>query len=129
VGEHVRDGRVDVGDVERDVMTRPVGVLRERRHLVGRVVLEELDVGAATTADHRDLLDHRSWVDAEQVLHERAGRVAERAEGQRRAAAEHALEPRDRLVDVGDRDPNVIHPDETQLPRPVPLRGGRPSGR
>ena len=46
--------------------------------------------------------------DAEQVMHERADRIAERPERQRRARAHDVPEPRDRLADVRNRDPDVV---------------------
>ena len=101
--------------------------------------MEQLDVGAATAADHGDLLDDRSRVDVEKVLHERARRVGERAERQRRDAAHHILEPRGGLGDVRHRDPDVVHADEAELavrlarraelPVPRPAAGATGEGR
>src|SRR5215210_4298202 len=116
LGLHVRGRGRDVLDVEGDVMTGPVRVLRKRPVLVRGVVLEELDVRAAPAAHHRDLLDHGARMDAEEVLHERAGRVGEGPEGQGRGAAHDVPEPRRRVVDVGDGEADVVHPDEAQLP-------------
>ena len=128
VRDHVLDGRVDVGDVEGDVVAGPVGVLREVGSLVRRRVVEELDVRAAPAAHHRDLVDHRLRVDVEQVLD-----AGERPERQRRNAAHHVLEPGDRLVDVGNGDADVVHPDEAELAVRVSVRararcGGRRGG-
>jgi len=101
----------------------------ERRPLVGRRVPEELDVGAPPAAHHRDLLDHGARIDVEQVLHERARRVGERTERERCNAAHHVLEPRDRCVDVRNRDPDVVHAHEAELPVGLALRSrARPGG-
>ena len=88
--------------------------------------MEQLDVGAATAADHRDPLDHRPRVDVEKVLHERARRVGERAEREGRDAAHHVLEPRDGLGDVRHGYPDVVHADEAELA--VRLSGRAGSG-
>ena len=66
---HVRNRRADVGDVKGDVVARPVRVARMRVPLARRLVLKELDVRASADPEHRDLVDHRARIDAEQVLH------------------------------------------------------------
>ena len=113
---HVRDGGVDVGDVERDVVTRPVGVARMRLALVGRLVLEQLDVRAVADAEHGDL------VDRPRADRRRAGRastcprrIGDRAERQRRRRAHHVLEPSDGLADVGHGQADVVGADEPEL--------------
>ena len=82
--------------------------------LVGRLVLEQLDVRAVTDTEHGDLVDHGPRIDVEQVVHERARWIAERPERQRRTRAHHVLEPLHRLVDVGNREPDVVHADEPE---------------
>ncbi len=122
--DHVLHRRVDVRHVEGDVVAREVGVPREVRSLVGRGVVEQLDVRALPAAHHRDLVDHRPRVDVEQVLHERARVVEERPEAQGRDAAHHVLEPVDGLPDVRDGDADVVHPDESELAVRVTGRAG-----
>ena len=112
---HVLHGIDDVGDVERDVMARPVGVLGMRGPLIGRLVLEQLDRGGVPDADRRDLRDDRARIDVEQVVHERARGITEGTERERRACAHHILEPLDRLLDVGNGDTDVIRADEPEL--------------
>jgi len=77
-------------------------------------VLEQLDVRAATDPQDADLVDHSSRVDVEQVLHEGAGRIADRPERERHDHAHDVLEPLNRLAYVGNREPDVVHPDEPQ---------------
>ena len=85
-----------------------VAVLRRGVLLVGRGVFEQLDVRAEAAAHQRDLLDHRLRIDAEQVLHEGALVVGERAERHRLLAADHLGEEIDRLLHVGHGDAGVV---------------------
>ena len=121
---HVRDGRVDVGDVERDVVPRPVRVARVRPALIRCLVLEELDVRAVAEAKHRDLVDHRARVDAEQIVHQRPRRIGDRAERQRRRRSHHVLEPGNGLADVGNGQPDVVGADQAKLATTVAVPAG-----
>ena len=91
-----------------------------RPALVRCLVLEQLDVGAAAEAKHGDLVDHRTWIDAEQIVHQRALRICDRAERQRRRRAHHVLEPGNGLADVGDGQADMVGADEAELASPPP---------
>ena len=95
-------------------MAGPVRVLRHVMPLaVRRRVLEQLDVGAVTDTQHRDLVDRGRLRDVDNARDERP--CGERAEGERRDRAHHILEPLDRLVDIGNGDTDVVAANEAQL--------------
>src|SRR6478609_234726 len=83
--------------------------------LVGRLVLEELDVRAVAHPQDGDLVDHGARVDAEQILHQRPLRVGDRAERERCTRAEDVLEPGDGLADIRDREPDMVGADQAEL--------------
>src|SRR4051794_41187665 len=105
---HVRNCGLDVADVERDMVAGDVGVQREALALVRRRVLEELDARTCAAAHEVDLLDHGARMHADEIRHQRALRIGERPEAERRRAAHDVHEPVARLLAVRDGDPHVI---------------------
>jgi hypothetical protein len=93
-------------------MAGPVRVPRLVLALARRLVLEQLDVRAVPDSQRRDLIDLRPGDDVERALEESP---FERPERQWRDSAEDVFEPLDRLVDVWNRDPDVIGAYEAQL--------------
>src|SRR5271167_425628 len=75
--------RLDVVDIERDVIPADVAVLRLDDLLIRRLVAEQLNVRTIAAANHRDLCDDRARIDVEDVLHERALRIRDRPERHR----------------------------------------------
>ena len=110
----VFDALVDVAGVEGNVVGTPVGVLPKGLILVGRGVLEEFDVRPVAAAKHADLLHNRARIDVDEVGHESADRIAERAERERVDKAKVLLEPRRRHIDVRDGDTDVVDADQTR---------------
>src|SRR5690606_27331410 len=89
--------------------TAVVAVARHLGLLVGGAVLEQFDVRAVAAAHHGDLLDDGPRMHIDEIFHERAFVVAERPETHDFAATNDIAEEIHALVDVGNREANVVH--------------------
>lgn len=120
VRAQVRDGGLQVIDVEGEVMPADVAVARLRCLAVGAVVLEQLDVAAAAEPIEADLADHGARMDTELDRHPI---VVVRPLGAERVDV-HGAQDVDQeplgLVEVGNREPDVVDPADSRNPHAAP---------
>nr|WP_236700391.1 hypothetical protein [Allosalinactinospora lopnorensis] len=109
----VSDRRIDVFDVERQVVAADIAVAGRLRVPLGRVVLEDLEVRAVGASEEAEFAHHRARVHVEAVGHPRVIGV-ERAERVHEVASDHVDEEPRRLFEVGDSEAHVLDPGQSR---------------
>src|SRR5215212_935486 len=113
---------VQVVDVDCQVLYPDVARSRELLSLVGRVELEELDVGTVGTAQKADGLDAAASRHAEPIPR---GVIPWRLTLVEQLAAEHVDKERGRVLYVRHGDADVVYAAQSRQPRPFAGRRGR----